>query len=137
MVDFVDRVTRSRMMQKVKSISKLEEMISKELWRRGLRMRRNVLDLYGKPDFSLKKYKIAIFIDSCFWHSCEQHGTVPQSNTQFWETKLNRNKLRDQEVTQYYVDKGWNILRIWEHELKQDWEGAINKIVTFVLQKSS
>lgn len=136
MADFVDKETRSRMMQKVKSKSLLEDMVSKELWKHGLRMRRNVSGLYGKPDFSLKKYKIVIFIDSCFWHSCEEHGTIPQSNTEFWQKKLNRNKIRDLEVSQYYRNNNWRILRIWEHELKQSWEGTINKIIAFVQQPS-
>ncbi|MCP1531669.1 DNA mismatch endonuclease (patch repair protein) [Bacillus velezensis] len=65
---------RRKNMQAIKSKSKLEDKVSSELWRRGLRFRRNVKSLFGKPDIAIKKFKIVIFIDSCFWHDCSFHG---------------------------------------------------------------
>lgn len=67
-----------------------------------------------------------------FWHGCDIHGNMPKSNKEYWEAKLKRNKIRDSEVTFYYKEKGWNILRIWEHEFKKDFNMAIDKIEKFI-----
>ena len=113
--------------------TRLENKVSKELWNKGYRFRRNVKDLFGKPDISIKKYKIAIFIDSCFWHGCPQHGNIPMNNRDYWVRKIKRNRKRDVEVTNYYNSKGWHILRIWEHDLnKKDFNNTISKICTFI-----
>lgn len=135
MADRLTKEQRSRNMQAVKSQSSLENRVTKELWKMGFRFRKNVKNLFGKPDISLKRYKIVIFIDSCFWHCCPIHGTMPKSNIDFWKKKLGRNISRDLEVNNYYAEKGWNILRLWEHEFKEDFDGTIQKIVDFMLQK--
>lgn len=112
--------------------TKLEDTITKELWRRGFRFRKNVKDLLGKPDIAIKNKKVVIFIDSCFWHGCETHGREPETNTEYWSKKLTRNKNRDNEVARYYNQIGWNILRVWEHEVKADFNGVIEKIANFI-----
>lgn len=132
MADKISKEARSRNMAAIKSVSKLEDKISKVLWNQGFRYRRNTKDLFGKPDFSIKRYKIVIFIDSCFWHRCPEHGNIPKTNTDFWVKKLNRNVERDKEVTDYYKNKEWHILRVWEHEFKEDFDGAVGKIIGFV-----
>lgn len=119
-------------MQAIRSQSQLENIVTRALWKKGVRFRKNVKDLFGKPDIAIKKYKIVIFIDSCFWHSCEIHGTRPKSNQEFWEKKLNRNVERDNEVNTYYLKKRWHLKRIWEHEIKEDLEGIVNEIVSFI-----
>src|SRR5699024_10844570 len=95
---------------------------------KGYRFRRNTKDLFGKPDISIKKYKIVIFIDSCFWHQCPIHGNMPKTNVEYWKPKLERNVERDKEVDEYYKQKGWNIKRIWEHEVKKDLEKVVMKL---------
>ncbi|OIR59889.1 very short patch repair endonuclease [Bacillus sp. FMQ74] len=132
MADKHTKEQRRKNMQAIKSQSKLEDIATAELWRRGMRFRRNVKSLFGKPDIAIKKYKIVVFIDSCFWHGCDIHGNMPKSNKEYWEAKLKRNKVRDSEVTSYYKEKGWNILRIWEHEFKKDFNMAIDKIEKFI-----
>ncbi|MCE7793448.1 very short patch repair endonuclease [Salipaludibacillus sp. CUR1] len=132
MVDNVSKQERSNIMRKVRSQSDLENVVSKALWKKGIRYRKNVKSLMGKPDIVIQKYKIVIFIDSCFWHACELHGRMPKSNTEFWESKFERNKERDAEVNKHYLSKNWNILRVWEHELREDFDGTINKIVAFI-----
>lgn len=123
---------RSKMMGKIKAVSKLEDMVTHELWAKGYRFRRNVRSLKGTPDIAIKKYKIVIFIDSCFWHFCPIHGKIPKTNVEFWTEKLSTNKQRDSEVTKYYTDKGWNILRIWEHEIRENFPKATRKICGFI-----
>ncbi len=98
-------------------------------------MRKNVKSLHGKPDISIKKYRIVIFIDSCFWHGCEQHGHIPKSNEEYWKAKIERNKERDRIVTNHYIEKKWHVYRVWEHELKQDFETTINNIETFIKER--
>jgi len=123
---------RSKIMGSIKAVSKLETMVTQKLWRRDYRFRRNVRSLMGTPDIAIKKFKVVIFIDSCFWHLCPIHGRIPKSNVDFWTEKLNRNKERDKEVTQYYEEKDWNILRLWEHEIRGEFDEAIQKICDFI-----
>lgn len=132
MTDVLSEEQRKRNMKAIRSVSKLEEKIAKELWKRGARFRRNVKDLFGKPDIAIKKYKVVVFIDSCFWHGCKQHGKIPRSNKDFWIKKLERNMQRDIEVSNYYLCRGWNVLRIWEHEVKEDFDGCISRIMDFI-----
>lgn len=80
-------------------------------WRRGAKV-------FGAPDFVFPKLKLAVFVDGCFWHGCPEHGTMPKTNTVFWETKITRNRARDREVNRELKKRGWRVLRIWEHELR-------------------
>lgn len=80
-------------------------------WRRGY-------PLFGKPDFVFTKGKIAVFIDGCFWHGCSKHCRMPASNRDYWEEKIRRNTLRDREVNKNLRNKGWAVIRFWEHDLK-------------------
>lgn len=132
MGDRVSPQVRSKIMRAIKSRTRTENVVAAELWKKGFRFRRNVRDLYGKPDIAIKKYKIVIFIDSCFWHFCPLHGHYPKSNIEYWVQKINRNKIHDTKVTSYYIKQNWHILRIWEHELNQDFENVILRITTFI-----
>lgn len=71
----------------------------------------------GKPDFAFPKYKLAVFVDGCFWHSCPKHGVQPKGNKEFWSLKLATNKARDRRVDRQLRMKGWRVMRIWEHDL--------------------
>ncbi|WP_455920182.1 very short patch repair endonuclease [Priestia megaterium] len=132
MTDKVTKEKRREIMKSVRSQSALENLVSRELWKRGIRFRKNVKSLFGKPDIAIKKHKIVIFIDSCFWHACEIHGRRPKSNEEFWNKKLDRNKNRDKEVQNYYLEKGWHIKRIWEHDIKNDFEQTLDELVQFI-----
>lgn len=127
-----ESTTRSKIMSSIKAVSKLESMVTHELWKKGFRFRRNVKGMVGTPDIAIKKYKIVIFIDSCFWHFCPLHGRMPKSNVDFWKKKLDRNQERDKEHTQYYIQRGWHILRIWEHEIRKEFDITIEKIASFI-----
>lgn len=131
MADVLTKEQRTRNMKAIKSQSKLENKVSKALWKMGYRFRKNS-KLYGKPDISIQKYKVVIFIDSCFWHFCPDHGHMPSSNKEFWEKKLTRNQERDREVNQFYAEIGWNILRVWEHDFKKDFDKSVEGIILFI-----
>jgi DNA mismatch endonuclease (patch repair protein) len=73
--------------------------------------------VFGKPDFIFAKFRVAVFVDGCFWHGCPKHGTKPKSNRAYWNRKLSANKRRDRLVTSKLKRAGWRVLRIWHHEL--------------------
>lgn len=123
---------RSKTMKAIRSQSKLENKVTKALWNEGYRFRKNDKSLFGKPDISIKKYKVVIFIDSCFWHVCPLHNNLPKSNRDYWKKKLDRNQQRDAEVTSYYEANGWHIKRIWEHEVKADFHHVVNEIAKYI-----
>lgn len=124
---------RHKNMQAVKNKNtKIENLVCKALWSRNYRFGRNVPNLNGKPDIAIKKYKIVIFIDSCFWHKCPIHYKSPISNYKFWEKKITGNMMRDNIVNKYYSDRNWHLLRIWEHEIKENFNGTIEKIIAFI-----
>lgn len=88
--------------------------------------------MMGTPDIAIKKYKVVIFIDSCFWHFCPIHGKMPKSNIDFWVKKLERNQDRDLKSPNIIKMKNWHILRIWEHEVRKDFDNTIEKVTTFI-----
>ncbi|WP_413367311.1 very short patch repair endonuclease [Lysinibacillus sp. 3P01SB] len=132
MADNLSPEDRLKNMRAIRSQSKLENAVTKELWNKGYRFRKNTKNLFGKPDISIKKYKVVIFIDSCFWHVCPVHGNRPKSNQEFWDKKLLRNQQRDQEVNEYYINKGWHVKRVWEHEFKENFHKAVEDIAGFI-----
>jgi len=72
-------------------------------------------ELPGKPDFVFRKERIAVFVDGCFWHSCPLHLRAPASNVDYWNRKLERNRVRDRKVNAELRSAGWTVVRIWEH----------------------
>jgi DNA mismatch endonuclease, patch repair protein len=121
MADIFSKEKRSDVMSKIRSKeTKLEIEFRKKLWKAGFRYRKNASGYYGKPDVLLKKHKTVIFIDSCFWHGCKKHFKLPTTRMEFWKTKIEQNKKRDKEVNKYFRKKDWQVLRIWEHDLKSE-----------------
>lgn len=114
-------------MKKVKSKgSEIEILLQKELWRRGLRYRKNVKTIEGKPDIAFIGKKIAVFCDSEFWHGYdwENRKNDIKSNQDFWIPKIERNIQRDVDVTQKLQSDGWVVLRFWGKEIKKNLEGC-------------
>jgi DNA mismatch endonuclease (patch repair protein) len=118
-MDRISKSLRSDVMRRVKSKgSRLERLLQISLWHRGIRYRKNVATLYGKPDIAMLGKGIVIFVDACFWHRCPEHCRKPHNNQDYWHEKIEKNKARDLNVTEYYIQKGWTILRFWEHDIK-------------------
>ena len=67
-------------------------------------------------------------MDSCFWHGCKKHSSVPSTRTEFWKKKIARNKERDKEVNRHYKKESWQVIRVWEHDLKKSLS-TLNKII--------
>ena len=112
--------------------SKMEVKFRSALWINGLRFYKNVKTLPGKPDIVFPKKKIVVFLDSCFWHGCPQHSRTPKSNLDYWQPKIERNKNRDAQINIYYSKNDWEIHRIWEHELKADFNNKVFEVVQAV-----
>lgn len=113
-----EQITKN--MKKVKNRdSKIEILLRKELWKRGLRYRKNVNDIFGKPDIVFRGKRIAIFCDSEFWHgfNWEERKKDFKSHQKFWIPKIERNIERDLEVTIQLRDEGWTVLRFWGKEI--------------------
>lgn len=101
--------------------SKPEEKVRKYLFSKGFRYRKNVKDLPGKPDIVLPKYKTAVFVNGCFWHKHDCPRFVwPSSNKEYWVPKIQRNVERDIESTRLLEEQGWQVLTVWECQLKAE-----------------
>lgn len=124
---------RKKTMRAIKSSNTfLENRVKKALWNKNLRYRKSEKALFGKPDICFISKKIVIFIDSCFWHGCPEHCRMPHSNIDYWENKILKNKIRDEKVNKYYSENGWVCIRVWEHELKENFDLAISRIEELV-----
>ena len=127
---------RSYNMSKIKGRdTRIEISLRKALWEKGYRFRKNCKDVYGKPDIVFKSKKIAIFLDSAFWHGKNFKETVKRikSNREYWEKKFRRNIERDKDVTKKLRIDGWIVLRFWDDELKNNQENVIKIIEKNVL----
>ena len=112
--------------------SEIELILRHELWKRNMRYRKNVNRIYGKPDIVFLSKKIAIFVDSEFWHG--YNWTVKKneikSNREFWISKIERNMKRDIEVNQFLQNEGWLVLRFWGNDIKKNIGLCIDTIET-------
>ena len=118
---------RSKNMSAVKSTgTSFEISLGKALWHAGLRYRKNNKTVFGKPDFTFKKYKIAVFVDSEFFHGKDfDTKKKPVNNADFWLKKISRNIERDKEVNAHLQSQGWTVLRFWSRDIKKNLDGCV------------
>ena len=116
--------------KKIKSKNTLiEKAIASALYKKGLRYRRNDPSVYGKPDFTFRKRKVAVFCDSEFWHGKNYlNGQKFKVNKDFWESKIKRNIERDKEVDKRLKGEGWMVLRFWGKEIKDNTDKCVDRI---------
>lgn len=115
--------------------TKPEILVRKFLFSHGYRYRVNKKDLPGKPDIVLPKYKTVIFINGCFWHGHEncKYATIPESNRDFWLTKITKNIERDKLTREKLTIMGWRIIDIWQCQLKtKEKEMTLNNLITIL-----
>lgn len=120
-MDVFSQSKRSDIMSKVSGKdTKPEILIRKFLFSKGFRYRKNVKELQGKPDIVLPKYKTIIFIHGCFWHGHEncEAAKLPVSNVAYWTKKVSSNVTRDIHNKEILRELGWNVIVLWECELK-------------------
>ena len=99
--------------------TKPEMKVRSWLWSHGYRYRLNVKSIPGKPDIVMRRYHTVIFINGCFWHGHDgcKNFRIPKSNTEFWETKISRNRQRDQQNYDILQQNGWQVIVVWECQL--------------------
>lgn len=122
-MDVHSKEVRSYNMSQIRGTkTKPEDLVAKYLFSQGFRYRRNVKSLPGSPDIVLKKYRTVIFVNGCFWHAHEgcKRFVLPDTNREFWQAKLLRNRKRDSENYKLLTNLGWKIFIIWECDLKKD-----------------
>jgi DNA mismatch endonuclease (patch repair protein) len=122
-------------MSKIKSKeTKPEQKLRRFLWGLGIRYRKNVKKLPGTPDIAISKYKLIIFIDGEFWHgyNWEEKKQKIKSNRDFWIPKIERNMQRDRENNKILIEMGWNVIRFWEYEIKNEFNVCVNRILNCI-----
>jgi DNA mismatch endonuclease, patch repair protein len=119
-MDTVDRQTRSRIMASVgQKNTGIELMVRTAVHRIGFRYRLHDRSLPGSPDLVFPRYRAAIFVHGCYWHSHGCHrSTVPKARRKFWVSKFAANRSRDKRNNRYLLDAGWRVLIIWECSLR-------------------
>ena len=123
MADVHKPAVRSYNMSRIRGKdTKPEILVRKFLYANGFRFRLHNKKLRGKPDLTLKKYRTVIFIQGCFWHGHEgcKYFVVPKTRTDWWLNKINSTKLRDLKNIKELKARGWNVIEIWECELRPE-----------------
>jgi len=136
MADVHSKATRSYNMSRIKGKNTKPEMIVRRfLFSKGFRYRLHDKKLPGKPDIVLPKYKTVIFINGCFWHGHEgcRYFVVPKTRTEWWINKISGNRDNDKRNTSLLKETGWNVVMVYECELKPNaltvtLESLINRI---------
>lgn len=130
-MDKFSKEIRSKIMRAIKSTDTKEEiLLAKALWHNGFRYRKNDKSVYGKPDLTFKKYKIAIFVDGEFFHgyNWEERKEKIKSNREYWIPKIERNIERDKKVNSYLIENGWRVIRFWSFFVKKNLQDCIHII---------
>lgn len=123
---------RKKIMSKIKDKdTKPEVKFRKALWHLGYRYRKNYKKLIGKPDIVFNRYKTVIFIDGEFWHGYKwkEKKDKIKSNREFWIPKIERNMQRDQEVNEALQQKGYQIFRFWQKDIKENLNSCLEEVI--------
>lgn len=124
-----EQITKNMKAVKCKD-SEIERLLRKELWQRGLRYRKNVKSIAGKPDIAFIGSRVAVFCDSEFWHGFDWENKKHEIKThqEFWIPKIERTMQRDKEVTSELTNAGWIVLRFWGNQIKSNCCGCANEV---------
>lgn len=129
MADVLTKEQRSYNMSRIRGENtKPEITLRKLLYSKGLRGYRTRTSVYGKPDIVFPRFKVAVFVDGCFWHKCPRCFVRPETNKDFWRTKIDGNVRRDGKVNDRLKREGYKVIRLWEHEVKKDASRCFKKI---------
>lgn len=135
MVDKLTPQQRRRCMQHNRAKgTRIENMMAKALWSRGLHYIRNDRKVIGKPDFTFRSEKVAVFCDGEFWHGryWEQNKQRIHHNQEFWYAKIERNQRRDQAVNQQLEAAGWKVIRFWESDIRANPAACALRVATLL-----
>jgi DNA mismatch endonuclease Vsr len=139
-MDVLTKEQRRKNMQAIKSKgTKIEVILAKALWGKGLRYTKNNKKIFGRPDIVFSRYKIAVFCDSEYFHGkdWEIAKNRIKSNQDFWHKKIEGNINRDNEVNERLKQDGWIVLRFWGDEIKKNTELCVLKISKIIMEQQS
>jgi DNA mismatch endonuclease (patch repair protein) len=138
-MDVLTKEQRRKNMQAIRSTqTKMEVILAKAVWANGYRYRKNDRKVFGNPDLTFKRYKIAVFVDGEYFHG-KDWGTNKhriKTNRKFWWNKIETNMKRDIEVNRQLQKEGWKILRFWSQDVKRNLRTCIQKIERQILKRS-
>ena len=130
-MDNLTKEQRRKNMRNIRSSGTTpEKLVMRELRKRKIYFAKNVSKIIGKPDIVFRRKKVIVFIDSDFWHGHPERFVMPKTNVDYWRKKISRNKERDIQVTSELQNQGWNIIRLWEYDIKKSFDDCIQKIMT-------
>lgn len=132
-MDVLTKEQRRKNMQHIRQKdTKIELVLRKALWEKGYHYRKNYNELPGKPDIVLTKYRLAIFCDGEFFHGKDWEILKPRlqksNNSEFWISKISRNKERDDEINKKLLFMGWTVIRFWGDEIKKNADECVKVI---------
>lgn len=132
-MDNLTKEQRRKNMQHIKAKdTSIEVKLRKALWNKGYRYRKNYGSLPGKPDIALTKYKIAIFCDSEFFHGKDWEVLKPRleksNNSQYWISKISRNRERDDEINKRLLFEGWTVIRFWGKDIQKNVDECVRVV---------
>ena len=129
-MDNLNKEHRRKNMQNIRSKNTIPELLlMNELKRQKIYFAKHVDKLFGKPDIVFRRKKLAVFIDSDFWHYNPKNFIMPSTNVEYWEKKIQRNRERDKLVNRTLKKEGWRVIRFWESDIKSNVNKIVNKIL--------
>lgn len=134
-MDVLTKEQRRKNMQAIRSKeTKDEVLLAKTLWRRGHRYQKNHKTIFGKPDLTFKSKKLAVFVDSEFFHgkNWDIEKSRIKTNRDFWWKKIEGNIKRDELVNEELIRQGWKVLRFWSKEIRKNLASCIDKIEEYL-----
>lgn len=129
MTDIFSKAKRSEIMSRIRSKNtEIELTLRRMLWREGFRYKIHYNKLPGKPDIAFVSNKVAVFVDSHFWHGYDWKNLKKKLKSKYWKWKIAYNIDRDKKINAQLRKMGWKVVRLWEHEIKKNPEKCIRKI---------
>jgi len=137
-MDNLTKEQRRKNMQNIRSAgTKPERIILEALKKRRIYFAAYVSKIKGKPDIVFRRKKVAVFIDSDFWHGHPKRCIMPKTNPDYWAKKIETNRKRDKRVNTELKRNGWTVIRLWEYDIKHNFKRSLQKILNAIGQNMS
>jgi len=129
-MDNLTPAQRKKNMRNIRSKgTKPELILMSELKKLKIYFATHAKNIIGKPDIVFRRKKIAVFVDSDFWHGHKTKFVMPKTNKDYWEKKIANNKKRDREVNKTLKSTDWRVIRLWEYDIKKNTKKCLNRIL--------
>lgn len=135
-MDNLTKEQRRKNMQHIRSTGTApERTVMKELKKRKIYFAAYVSKITGKPDIVFRRKKVAVFIDSDFWHGHPKRFNMPKTNPDYWIKKIEGNRKRDKQVGAELKRNGWMVIRLWEYDIRHNFEKSLQKVLDVIGEK--